>query len=173
MEMTYEESTKTYNAEIQKSNLQEIKLIIRIHGVPFVDNPPTIEYITWHPKNPTGGEEVTVIARVSDDYGVNIVILSYYDGSWHNVTMTYDREENAYYARIPGYSGGTTIKFRVYANDTSGNWTISNIYQVTFTQVDTGGQPTESESLIFIGVLVSVILLISILAIKLIRMKRR
>ena len=48
------------------------------------------------------------------------------------MTMVYNSTLGAYMAVIPGYPGGVSVYFKVYASDTSGQWSVSSLYTVSF-----------------------------------------
>ena len=89
--------------------------------------PPIIHSVTV-PESAVEGETITIYANISDNVGVSSVILGYFDGStWMNVSMTYDNETGLWVATIENVPAGE-LRFRVYVNDTSGNWAISDEY---------------------------------------------
>ncbi|MGQ4833832.1 MAG: right-handed parallel beta-helix repeat-containing protein [Candidatus Asgardarchaeia archaeon] len=94
------------------------------------DDPPVIESISWTPEIPTSNESVMVFANLVDDIGISKAILSYYDTTWHNVTM--QKGNAAYTASIPSYNGGTTILFKVYVIDIRNHCVISDEYSIVF-----------------------------------------
>lgn len=90
---------------------------------------PIIENIEYFPINPSEKDLVTVTAQITDNTGVSVVILGYYNGSvWKNTHMEYNTTLRKYKGTIPGMISGTIIMFRIYANDTLGNLSNSQIY---------------------------------------------
>ncbi len=97
-------------------------------------NPPTI-VTSRSPLAPTYNDDVTVYANVSDASSINQAILSYStDGgaSWTNVSMGFTVNWSAI---IPTQSSGTTVQYKVYAEDAGGNWGISATDQYTVDDV--------------------------------------
>jgi len=90
--------------------------------------PPVIEEILWEPQEPYSNESVTVFVKVTDDTEVDTVILSYNNGTgWVNITMSYNDETGYWEAVIPKHPAGTTIEFKIFANDTLGNYVVSPV----------------------------------------------
>lgn len=95
--------------------------------------PPTITNVTQIPANGNvlPDEDVTVLAKVTDDFGgsgVANVTLSY---SKDNVTFTDENMALNVTTRlwagvIPGYSVGTTVYYVIYASDNAGNVATRN-----------------------------------------------
>jgi len=68
-----------------------------------------------------------VIVSTITDTAVDNALLSYtYDMTWHNVSM--NKFDDTFNGTIPSQAYGTLVQYRIYANDTSGNWTESNTY---------------------------------------------
>jgi hypothetical protein len=81
------------------------------------------------PKEPTIQDDVIIIAEVTDASDVSHVILSYsLDGGllWTNVTMM--QEETEWTGEIPPQMVGIQVRYKVYSNDTLGNWAISRTW---------------------------------------------
>jgi len=95
-----------------------------------VDNtPPVISSVEQDPEVPSEGEEVTVIASVSDAIsGLESVILYYRvnGGEWRTVEMTCS--EGAWVATIPGQEAGASVEYYVEARDKAGNTAKSDTY---------------------------------------------
>ena len=74
--------------------------------------------------------------HVPDWSEISKVQVIYFNGSaWNTLDANFDRENHLYYAVIPPYTAGTTIKYSVYAEDAYGNGaTCSNEYY-TYTVV--------------------------------------
>lgn len=89
--------------------------------------PPTIGSITWSPSEPFSNESIDVYVVVSDENGVDLVLLDYFDGSaWRNLTMTLmSSDPPLYLAQVPALGLGGTIAIWVLAWDSKGNlaWT--------------------------------------------------
>ena len=141
----------------------------------ILDNPPVIHEISWSPENPLSNQSVTVTANVTDDIGISMVILSYYDGTWHNITMT--SSGGAYTATIPAHPANTTVVFKVYVEDTGGHWVISNEYQVTFSSIPgpsqgPSGGPVIGGSTALATIVIISVIVVAIVAIYLKRKRR-
>jgi hypothetical protein len=88
---------------------------------------PTIQIVSRSPSHPNYDEDVTVMANVTDNVRVVNVTLSYTLASeWHNTTM--NQVGSLYQATIPAQPYQTYVKCKIYANDTSGNWAISDTF---------------------------------------------
>jgi hypothetical protein len=88
------------------------------------------------PSTPDSTESVSVNVSVTDMSGVDTVILSYYNGAtWFNITMT--GAEPDYEGTIPALPHGTEVQYRVYANDTIDNWSVSETDSYTVTDPPT------------------------------------
>ena len=89
--------------------------------------PPSIGDITWSPSNPLSNEAIDVYVTVTDESGVDRVLLDYYDGSlWRNLTMgVVSYPPPQYWASIPALGAAGTIEMWVLAWDLEGNlaWT--------------------------------------------------
>ena len=95
--------------------------------------PPTISNVKHSPLSPSFEETVSVSAEVaepSNASGVELVILSYWNGSdWTNVTMT--MEDMLYTETIPALPNGTTVQYKILARDSAGNWADSDVFSYT------------------------------------------
>ncbi|MHA3963623.1 MAG: S8 family serine peptidase [Candidatus Thorarchaeota archaeon SMTZ1-45] len=83
------------------------------------------------PFTPNSTQSVLLNVTVTDVSGVDTVILSYYNGTWYNNTMTLIG--SFYIGTIPAHPNGTPISYRFYANDTIGNWSVSSMFGYTVT----------------------------------------
>jgi len=94
--------------------------------------PPSIWNIVRSPEHPEYKESATVKANVTDSQtGVDIVILSYYNGSkWANITMA---PGSLYTAIIPALPYGTPVQYKLYAFDNIGNSRVTDTYSYTVT----------------------------------------
>ena len=117
---------------------------------------PQFMKITWTPEEPEEDEVVTVLANITDESGINTAILSYFDGTWHNVTMTYSSTQNLWMAVIPGMPANQEVRFKIYARDSVGNWAVSQEYSyIVARSGSTGG---------FLGSLESIYIPLGVLA---------
>ncbi|MBN2230711.1 MAG: VCBS repeat-containing protein [Candidatus Thorarchaeota archaeon] len=94
--------------------------------------PPSIS-ISHSPTNLRSDDIVEINATITDDVCVDEGILSYRvnDGSWTNLTMSGSSSE--YSGVIPPQEANSLVEYKVYANDTSGNWAVTSEYEyVTF-----------------------------------------
>jgi len=93
--------------------------------------PPLISWVERSPISPNYNDTVLVTASASEPEeasGINLVILSYFDGdSWTNTTMTF-KEETIYEGSIPKLPYGTTVEYTVYVSDNAENWVVSSTY---------------------------------------------
>jgi len=123
--------------------------------VPSPDRvPPVIRNPGRTPNEPNSTESVVVHVDVTDTSDVDTVILSYNNGAtWFNITMT--GAEPVYEGTIPAFPGGTEVQYRFYANDTVGNWKVSEIdyYYVT-------SDPTPTPLLLVIGGGIAVVVIL-------------
>ncbi len=91
---------------------------------------PTVQSVNYTPQTPTSSDTVTVTATITDTFGVQQVILSYFDGSkWVNETTT--KAQSTYTGVIPKMGGGSTVQFKIYAQNILGIWTQSSVYSYT------------------------------------------
>ena len=103
------------------------------------------------PLNPNSTQSVTLNVSISDNDGLDTVLLEYYNGThWHNITMT--PSGSFYVAVIPALPNGTSVDYRFYANDTSGNWGVTGLFNyvvqdpTTSTTTTTGSTTTSGTS---------------------------
>ena len=99
----------------------------------FEDNAaPVIHGVTRIPEQPNSSETVTIYANITDNIRVKTVILSYYNGSaWTNITMIHNETTGLYVGVIPNLPQNTTVQYKIYAVDYSGNWVVSDTYSYT------------------------------------------
>ena len=91
---------------------------------------PSIDGVLWIPTTPNSEENVLVLANITDDSELSVVLLSYFDGTyWINVSMSL--LEGSYTGVIPALLAGTNVQFKIYAQDTFGNWGFSETYSYT------------------------------------------
>jgi hypothetical protein len=90
---------------------------------------PEIAWVERSPLSPNYNDTVSITASVSEPKeasGVQLVILSYFDGSiWTNVTMRRE-DEDIYKETIPALPYNTTVEYIVYASDKAENWASRN-----------------------------------------------
>jgi len=88
---------------------------------------PIIESVNFTPKAPLSNEPVVVSAKVTDDGEIDKVVL-YYNVSdvMHIVEMTYT--QNHYQGTIPEHPEGTYVSFKIFANDTTGKYSYSKVF---------------------------------------------
>ena len=90
---------------------------------------PIISNVEYIPVNPTNQDNVIVTAEVTDESNVSIVVLSFYEGTaWKNTTMRYNVTLARYKGAIPRLPAGSTISFKIYANDSLDSWSVSQVY---------------------------------------------
>lgn len=91
---------------------------------------PIISNVSRAPVTPNYDEEVMVTATITDNVAVDEALLSHtYDLTWHNVSM--NRFDDTFNATIPAQPYGTLVEYMIYANDTGGNWSLSELYSYT------------------------------------------
>ncbi|MFW9799604.1 MAG: S8 family serine peptidase, partial [Candidatus Thorarchaeota archaeon] len=99
---------------------------------------PSIGSPTRDPTAPTPNDDVEISVGVNDQTGVDTVILEYYNGThWNNITMVWNGTH--YVGDIPALPEGTSVTYRIHANDTLGFWSTSADYSYTS---QTGGTTT-------------------------------
>ncbi|MFX1263297.1 MAG: Ig-like domain-containing protein [Promethearchaeota archaeon] len=109
--------------------------------------PPTISDVVWSPTEPFSNEPITVHTTVSDENRINLVLLSYFDGStWRNLTMVWvSSNPNLYVVQIPAIGAAGTIQISILAQDSKGNWGFTVHMDVEVHQVSpTTTPPTTS-----------------------------
>jgi hypothetical protein len=104
------------------------------------------KYVSPEPAHGSWGSEEGRIASVSripitPNYDEDVVVtaiiialdqawLSYTDGiTWYNLSM--NKFDTTFNATIPAQRYGTAVQYKIYANDTSGNWDESSTYSYT------------------------------------------
>ncbi|UCG01504.1 MAG: hypothetical protein JSW11_18045 [Candidatus Heimdallarchaeota archaeon] len=93
------------------------------------NTPPLISNIIQTPPADAiilSADSVNVSAMITDDTKVESVILSYNNGTWNNITMTYGF--GVYTATIPPQAEGSTIQYQIFAYDSAGNFNVSEIF---------------------------------------------
>lgn len=91
---------------------------------------PSIENASTTPPTPTYNDDVVVSAVIKNATVVDQAFLSYgIAGMWQNLSMT--GFGNLFNATIPSMPYGTLVEYKIYANDTFGNWFSSLTYSYT------------------------------------------
>jgi len=91
------------------------------------------EIVVWHtPDDIEVGSEIVFYASVGDPSGVDTVIISTsLDGSmWVNHTMEYLSDYLVYKYVWGNIQYGQRLYYKAYANDTLGNWNVSETYEI-------------------------------------------
>ncbi|MHA1247729.1 MAG: hypothetical protein ACTSPE_10410 [Candidatus Thorarchaeota archaeon] len=91
------------------------------------------EIVVWHtPDDVEAGSEIVFYASVGDPSGVDTVIISTsLDGStWVNHTMEYLSDYLVYKYVWGNIQYGQRLYYKAYANDTLGNWNVSETYEI-------------------------------------------
>lgn len=111
---------------------------------PLVDHTGPTIMIGRTPNEPTSDTHVNITASVPDLSPITQVILSYSiaGGPWTNFTMWLEGPIWWYY--VPELSNGTTVQYRVYAEDSEGNWAMSPTYPYTVYDPPPDTTPTTS-----------------------------
>ena len=98
---------------------------------PDID-PPSISDISYTPASPTPDDPVSVVATITDaESGVESVMLKYSTDSgntWTDLSMT---SGSTYTGTIPKKTDGTTVQFKVSAEDKAGNSIESSVMSYT------------------------------------------
>lgn len=103
----------------------------RVDGtVSVTGGPPFISAVSRTPFTPNYDEDVVVSATIIDDKEVEEALLSYTSNLvWHNVTM--NKLGDSFSAAIPPQPFDALVQYKIYANDTDGNWATSQPYSYT------------------------------------------
>jgi hypothetical protein len=106
---------------------QKTELLLAQHTEQINDTePPNIIGVTNVTTPPNYDEPMPIEANVTDNVQVDTVILEYSNGTaWFNLTMT---KVEFYNATIPGLPWNTQVSYKIYANDTSGKSSVSELY---------------------------------------------
>lgn len=93
---------------------------------------PAITSTNIIPLEPDYTEKVTVTATITDvDYQVDQTLLSYtYNMGWHNISMNVENS-TFFYGTIHSQPYGTLVQYKIYAHDTGGYTSESDIYSYT------------------------------------------
>lgn len=176
--MIYDHVTHLYYAELPQvsGGLIRYKIYVEdIYGNSFVGKEyytdivgPTITDVSHIPQEPTDEDTVKVIANITDPSGVSYVILSYSTDqvTWYNVSMIYNETTGLYEATIPAMPANATVYYKIYANDTYGNWAWTTTYSYKVKAVP-GQQPSPGQNYflyiavaIIIGVVISTVIFV-------------
>jgi len=125
----------------------------------LVDKTPPIVVMESNNGNSTAGQTITVMANITDDYGLKNVILEYQvnNGSWIDLPMTAMDEPDMYYGQIPAQTSNTNVSYLVIATDNNNNVRSTQTYLINVKEVP----PSLSlEDLTLIAVLIAVIVAI-------------
>ena len=141
----------------------------------FDNEPPAISDVSYTPETPTPDENVTVSASVTDDVsGLKSVTLLYsIDGgaTWSSVTMTkiiiLDNGIEKYKAEIPEQASGTTVQFKVSAEDNVFFSAESTVASYTVKTFIFGMEP-----LLFYGLIIGLVVVIIIVVVVVVLVRR-
>lgn len=103
-----------------------------------VDGPDI--FVSLNPAEPSDLDDVVVNITVSDASDIANVILSYRigtSGSWTNLTATL--QSGYYVATIPSQDADIEVFYKVYAEDTKGNWNVTEEYSYVVEYADKTG----------------------------------
>jgi len=116
---------------------------------------PSISDVSWEPSSPMIGDNITIKASVSDNLGIEKVVLSYkMEDEWVNVTMTFIN--NTYQYTIYNVTV-SSLQFRIIAMDIAGNVAESNVYTIELAQP----QAPLPVTTILLGAIVAVVIIIA------------
>ena len=158
IDMNYDEDIHLYYATISLSAINEL-LSFKVHAEDEVGNSftseewsldvkgPSIMNVTHEPDEPTNEDEVRVQANITDISGVDSAVLSYSTDqvTWYNVSMIYNETTGLYEVIIQAMPANTTVYYKIYANDTYGNWAWTTTYSYKVKSVS-GQQPTPEQN---------------------------
>jgi len=104
---------------------------------PSDSTPPVISDVAWSPIEPFSNEFIRVNATISDENSIELVLLSYFDGStWRNLTMVWmSSNPNLYVVHIPAIGVAGTIQIWVLAQDSKGNWGFTELMTIEVHEV--------------------------------------
>jgi len=116
--------------------------------------PPTLTFVSPTPDNGATLSQDWIYINVSADESLSTCLLDWYNGTWQNVSMTVS---GSYcYKNMTNLADGT-YQFKVYANDTSDNWNVTELRQVSLlTKLP---EPIRSSVLITLGALLLFLIL--------------
>jgi len=137
--------------------LMDADLLFTFEHSPFLEGPPIspisfdsstndTSLPTWQKQiqslsNPEEGDTVLLYARLKDDVAISQAILSTDElGYWTNWTGRYEspahshgtKSEWAVFSwRNPAIKNGTTVSWKIWFNDSAGNWNVTGIMSFT------------------------------------------
>ncbi|MHA1146333.1 MAG: hypothetical protein ACTSRW_16475, partial [Candidatus Helarchaeota archaeon] len=101
---------------------------------------PTISDVNRNATSPEYNESVLVWCSVTDHdaaaAGLDVVLLKYRNvtaGIFYDVEMSYDGVAGTWNGTIPKHAYGTQISYKIYANDTAGNYEETSLTSYTVT----------------------------------------
>ena len=89
-----------------------------------------VESVWRTPESPNYDQEVNVTAIVIGVTVDQVTLSCAKEMTWLNVSAAW-LVDNTYSAAIPAQPYGTTVRYKIYANDTDGNEDVSDIYSYT------------------------------------------
>ncbi|MFX0135834.1 MAG: hypothetical protein ACFFDN_19480, partial [Candidatus Hodarchaeota archaeon] len=96
---------------------------------------PNIVSVLRDPSNPGNLDIVNIIVHISDNIGVNTVLInSNHTGTPTNYTMDLlsgTTQDGYWNYTIPAYSAGTIIVYLIWVDDTNNNYNITGLYNYT------------------------------------------
>lgn len=99
-------------------------------GLVYYTPTPWIDYVARDPVAPNYDESVEVTSLITGFFPLDKALLSFTNNMvWNNVTMT--RVGDIFLATIPAQSYGTTVQYKIFANDTNDNWVTSSTFSYT------------------------------------------
>ncbi|MCB9068570.1 MAG: lamin tail domain-containing protein [Calditrichae bacterium] len=99
---------------------------------PQLNQPPEIVSVTQTPTEPDAGQDVQVIATITDDSSVPVRQLFYaVDGAAYDSLAMNFIGADRYAAFVPGQAGGATVDYFVKAIDDSGATALSDTFSYT------------------------------------------
>jgi len=159
----------TINVKGETSDGKTITVVknlnIRITG-PAQNKPPS--YIVGYINTTIAGENVMFSLKWSDDYGLSGYIFSSNNsGIWENDSWTPLTGSSGWFnvTKILNSNVGSRVAWKIYANDTNNEWSISDENIVIVTEA-------AGFDMFFIIVIVLVIIIISVIAIIFIRKRK-
>ncbi len=114
------------NNEWGHGKLNSFHSVLAVYPIPDVEA-PSIGIPVLTPSEPTSFDFPTINVTVTDDYGISLVLLEFFNGT-HILNNTMQNTNGIYTSSLPQIISGTNVTYRILANDTSGNWAYSPIY---------------------------------------------
>jgi hypothetical protein len=128
------------------------------YTVPDITN-PVIEEGKYSPSNPDEDDTIYCEAKITDTESEIEDAYVWYKvngGSLKKVSMSYDSEDEVYFAGIPEQEAGTTINFGYMATDSSGN--SAENYDTEIVIEEKASIPSFPTWSIILGILVSALI---------------